>query len=80
MRGEGLHRLVNGVRQPFQRGAGFDELIARQSGLAQAVLDRQQFGGEGLECGAAAGTTNGICIVPENGAGQVSQAYIVWEE
>lgn len=38
------------------------------------------FGGEGLEITAAAGTVNGVCVVPENGAGQAAQIYIVWDE
>lgn len=38
------------------------------------------FGGEGIEITAAAGTVNGIAVGPENGAGQASQVYIVWDE
>jgi hypothetical protein len=38
------------------------------------------FGGEGVEVIAASGTTTGICVAIENGAGQAAQAYIVWDE
>jgi hypothetical protein len=38
------------------------------------------FGGEGMEITPAAGTVNGIVVVPENGAGQAAQVYVVWDE
>lgn len=38
------------------------------------------FGAEGIEIAAAAGTANAVCVVPENGAGQAAQVYVVWDE
>ncbi len=34
----------------------------------------------GFEVNAVAGTANGVCVVVDNGTGQVAQAYFVWEE
>lgn len=38
------------------------------------------FGGEGIEIPIGVGTINGVGVAIENGAGQVSQAYIIWDE
>lgn len=59
---------------PTLTDIGYRASIAANSGVIFT------FGGMGVEVAAAAGTANGLCIVPENGAGQASQAYFVWME
>src|SRR3990170_3915100 len=41
------------------------------------------FGASGIRVGAYTAsptTTDGVCVVPENGTGQACQAYLVWDE
>ncbi len=38
------------------------------------------FGDVGMILPPTAGTLNGVCVIPENGASQIAQVYFIWDE